>query len=99
MNTRGSDQDKGPAQAMFRNILGNNKDLFLVVWVISILLILFSPIPPVLLDLLIILNFAFGLTILAPDLLCREAGLVLDLPSLLLVATLYRLALNSPPPA
>ncbi len=49
---------------MFRNILGKHHDLFLVVAVISILLILFAPIPAMLLDLLIILNFSLGLTIL-----------------------------------
>jgi flagellar biosynthesis protein FlhA len=45
-------------------IFGRNKDLVLVFAVLSILLVLFAPIPPMLLDLLIILNFAFALTIL-----------------------------------
>lgn len=79
---------------MFANVLGKNKDLFLVVLVISILLILFSPIPPVLLDLLIILNFALGLTILLLTFYVEKPVSFSTFPSLLLVATLYRLALN-----
>ncbi|MEO8114917.1 MAG: flagellar biosynthesis protein FlhA [Phenylobacterium sp.] len=81
-------------RSMFRNILGKNQDLFLVVWVISILLILFSPIPPILLDLLIIVNFAFGLTILLLTFYVEKPVAFSTFPSLLLVATLYRLALN-----
>jgi len=79
---------------MFSKILNNNKDLFLVVGIISILLILFSPIPPMLLDLLIIVNFAFGLTILLLTLYVEKPVGFSTFPSLLLVATLYRLALN-----
>jgi flagellar biosynthesis protein FlhA len=79
---------------MFNNILGKNKDLFLVIWVIAILLILFSPIPPILLDLFIIVNFAFGLTILLLTFYVEKPVSFSTFPSLLLVATLYRLALN-----
>jgi flagellar biosynthesis protein FlhA len=49
---------------MLSKFFGKNHDLVLVFGVIAILLILFAPIPTVLLDLLIIINFAFGLTIL-----------------------------------
>ena len=49
---------------MLKSLFGRNQDLALVVAVVSILLILFAPIPPVLLDLFIIVNFSFGLTIL-----------------------------------
>lgn len=65
-----------------------------MVAVLSILLVLFAPIPPVLLDLLIILNFAFGLTILLLTLYVEKPVAFSTFPSLLLVATLYRLALN-----
>jgi flagellar biosynthesis protein FlhA len=74
--------------------LDNNKDLFLVVGIISILLILFSPIPPVLLDLFLIVNFAFALTILLLTLYVEKPVAFSTFPSLLLVATLYRLSLN-----
>jgi flagellar biosynthesis protein FlhA len=77
-----------------RKILGKNQDLFLVGAVISILLILFAPIPPVLLDLLIILNFAFGLTVLMLTFYVEKPVAFSTFPSLLLMATLYRLSLN-----
>ena len=32
---------------MFRKLLNSNRDMFLVIWVVGILLVLFSPIPPV----------------------------------------------------
>ncbi|GLK50171.1 flagellar biosynthesis protein FlhA [Brevundimonas intermedia] len=73
---------------------GRNQDLVLVVAVISILLVLFAPIPPVALDLLIIVNFAFALTILLLTLYVEKPVAFSTFPSLLLVATLYRLALN-----
>lgn len=79
---------------MPKGLFARNQDLFLVVAVLSILLVLFAPIPPVLLDLLIILNFAFGLTILLLTLYVEKPVAFSTFPSLLLVATLYRLALN-----
>lgn len=79
---------------MFRGFFGRNQDLALVIGVISILLILFSPIPATLLDLLIIINFAFGMTILLLTFYVEKPVAFSTFPSLLLVATLYRLALN-----
>ncbi len=79
---------------MFKGLLGRNQDLFLVFAVLSILLVLFAPIPPMLLDLLIILNFSFALTILLLTLYVEKPVAFSTFPSLLLVATLYRLALN-----
>ncbi len=46
------------------DLYSRNKDLVLVIGTVLILLILFSPIPPALLDLAIIVNFGFGLTIM-----------------------------------
>lgn len=80
--------------SMFRQVLGRNQDLFLVIGVISILLILFAPIPTVLLDLLIILNFAFALSILLLTFYVNRPVEFSTFPSLLLVATLFRLSLN-----
>lgn len=79
---------------MLRGLFGRNQDLFLVVAVLSILLVLFAPIPPVLLDLLIIVNFSFALTILLLTLYVEKPVAFSTFPSLLLVATLFRLALN-----
>lgn len=79
---------------MFRNLFSRNQDLILVAAMIAILLVLFSPIPPVLLDFLIIVNFAFGLTILLMTFYVEKPVAFSTFPSLLLVATLFRLSLN-----
>src|SRR5580692_2452381 len=79
---------------MLRSILGRNNDLFLACGVIGILLVLFAPIPSVLLDLLIIVNFSFALTILLLTFYVEKPVAFSTFPSLLLVATLFRLSLN-----
>ena len=79
---------------MANNIFSRNNDLFLVGAVLAILLILFSPIPPILLDFFIIINFALGLTILLLTFYVAKPVEFSTFPSLLLVATLYRLSLN-----
>lgn len=77
-----------------KNLFQNNKDLFLVIGIILVLVILFSPIPPLALDLAIIINFGFGLTILLLTLYVKKPVEFSTFPSLLLIATLYRLSLN-----
>lgn len=80
--------------AALRRTLGNQGDLVLVSCTIGILLVLFMPIPPGLLDFLLITNLSFAMMIL---LLTFYMGKPLDFstfPSLLLIATLFRLALN-----
>ena len=80
--------------AAMRRVLGNQGDLVLVIGIIAILLLLFVPIPPGLLDFLFIANFSFALLIL---LLTFYMGKPLEFstfPSLLLIATLFRLGLN-----
>lgn len=79
---------------MLQRIISKNKDLYLVGGVVAILLILFTPIPAVLLDLFIITNFSLGLTILLLTFYVAKPVSFSTFPSLLLVATLYRLALN-----
>jgi flagellar biosynthesis protein FlhA len=77
-----------------RRIFGDQSELALVAILAGILLVLFTPIPPGLLDFLLISNFAFALLIL---LLTFYMGRPLEFstfPSLLLVATLFRLGLN-----
>jgi len=77
-----------------RKALGKQADLVLVVGIVSILLLLFVPVPPWLLDFLLITNFSFALLIL---LLTFYMGKPLEFstfPSLLLIATLFRLGLN-----
>ena len=75
-------------------LFARNKDLVLVLGTVLILVILFSPIPPALLDLAIIVNFGFGLTIMLLTFYVGKPVEFSTFPSILLVATLYRLSLN-----
>lgn len=76
------------------NLFDRNKDLVIVLGTVLILLILFSPIPPAMLDLAIIINFGLGLTIMLLTFYVKKPVDFSTFPSLLLVATLYRLSLN-----
>lgn len=77
-----------------RSSLGKQSDLVLVLVVVCILMILFTPIPPMLLDVLIIMNLAFGLLILLLTFYVEKPVQFSTFPSLLLIATLFRLSLN-----
>ena len=79
---------------MTGKFLSNNSDLALVGGLILILLVLFSPIPAVMLDFLIILNFSLGITLLMLTFYVNKPVEFSTFPSLLLVTTLFRLALN-----
>jgi flagellar biosynthesis protein FlhA len=80
--------------APWRSALADNKDLALVGATIGILMILFAPIPTALLDLAIIMNFGFALSIMLLTFYVGKPVEFSTFPSLLLVATLYRLSLN-----
>lgn len=73
---------------------GKNADLALVALVIGVLLILFAPIPAGLLDFLILTNVSFALLILLVTFYAPRPVDFSTFPALLLVATLFRLALN-----
>jgi flagellar biosynthesis protein FlhA len=77
-----------------RKVAGRNADLVLVAFLIGILLVLFVPIPPGLLDVLIIANFSFAMLILLLTFYMDKPVEFSTFPSLLLVTTLFRLALN-----
>lgn len=80
--------------AQMRASLGSQSDLILVLVVVCILMILFTPIPPMMLDVLIIMNLAFGLMILLLTFYVEKPVQFSTFPSLLLIATLFRLSLN-----
>ena len=69
-------------------------DIALVLLVLGVLVVLFAPIPSSLLDFLILANFSFAFLLLLLTFCHGQARGVLDIPSLLLVATLFRLSLN-----
>ena len=75
-------------------IVGGNRDLVLAAGMIGILFILFTPIPYQLLDFLLISNFCIALMILLVTFYTERPLEFSTFPSLLLMATLFRLALN-----
>jgi flagellar biosynthesis protein FlhA len=77
-----------------RRIVGAQADLFLVLGLVLILLVLFAPIPPGFLDFLLIANFSVALLILLLTFYMAKPLEFSTFPSLLLMATLFRLALN-----
>lgn len=77
-----------------RRVLGANSDIALVLLVIGVLIVLFAPIPPQVLDFLILANISFALLILLLTFYMGKPVEFSTFPSLLLVATLFRLSLN-----
>ena len=77
-----------------RRIVGGNSDLIMVLLVVGILTVLFVPIPSGLLDFLILTNVSFALLILLLTFYIGRPVEFSTFPSLLLIATLFRLSLN-----
>jgi flagellar biosynthesis protein FlhA len=77
-----------------RKVAGRHTDLVLVILMICILIVLFTPIPPQLLDFLILTNFCFALLLLLLTFYMQKPVEFSTFPSLLLIATLFRLSLN-----
>ena len=75
-------------------IFGRNSHLIMPLAVIGILLILVVPMPTPLLDLFISLNIVISIVVLLVAMYTREPVRFSVFPSLLLLVTLYRLALN-----
>jgi flagellar biosynthesis protein FlhA len=71
-----------------------HNDVFLSVGMLTIILMMILPLPPMLLDLLLTLNLALSLTIFLVTLYTREPLQYSTFPTLLLVSTLFRLGLN-----
>lgn len=70
------------------------KDLFILVGIIGIVLLMIVPIPTWLLDILLIINISLALIILLVAMNTKEALQFSIFPAMLLVTTLFRLALN-----
>lgn len=77
-----------------QKIFGTKSEIVLVIFLVSILVVLFTPIPAVLLDFLLIMNFSFGLLVLLLTLYTDRPLSFSTFPTLLLIATLFRLSLN-----
>lgn len=77
-----------------QRVLGRQSDVLMVMLVLGILVVLFAPIPRALLDFLILLNFSFAFLILLLTFYMARPVEFSTFPSLLLIATLFRLSLN-----
>ncbi|HKQ14183.1 MAG TPA: flagellar biosynthesis protein FlhA [Steroidobacteraceae bacterium] len=80
--------------AALRRFFGDQAELVLVALLAGILLVLFTPIPARVLDFLLITNFSFALLVLLLTFYMARPLDFSTFPSLLLVATLFRLSLN-----
>lgn len=79
---------------MKKNVFSNSSEMLMIAFATSILFILFVPIPASLLDLLLIVNFSWALTILLLTFYTDKPLSFSTFPALLLISTLFRLALN-----
>ena len=80
-----------------RRVLTNllkSMDVLIALAVIMIVAIIIIPVPPLLLDILLVFNIAFSLVIILGTLFVTEVLQLATFPSVLLMATLFRLALN-----
>jgi len=77
-----------------RQVFGRHADILLVVMVLGVLAVLFAPVPAGLLDFLILFNVGFALVLLMLTFYMHRPVEFSTFPSLLLIATLFRLALN-----
>jgi type III secretion protein V len=73
---------------------GARADLVLALFVVAVIAMMVVPLPTPLVDLLIALNLGFGVLLIAAALFMRDALGFAAFPTLLLLSTLYRLALN-----
>src|SRR5262245_61677054 len=74
--------------------LARHGDMALAIGVVSILLVLLMPIPAWLIDLLLAVSISFSILILLVSLLIQKPLDFSSFPTVLLIATLLRLALN-----
>ncbi len=74
--------------------LSNNSEIMASVGVVGILILMVIPLPPVMLDLLLSFNITFALTVLLVGTYLLRPLDFSSFPSILLVATLFRLSLN-----
>ncbi len=76
------------------NKLANSTDILFAIAVVGIVVMFIIPMPTFLMDLLLTANITFSMIIILVSLYITEPLQVSVFPSLLLVATLFRLALN-----
>ena len=77
-----------------QNLLDKNTELLMATCVIIILLVMIIPLPSMILDLLLAMNITLSLTILLVGMYILKPTDLSAFPSILLIATLFRLSLN-----
>lgn len=77
-----------------QRFFGKHSDIAMVLLVLGILIVLFAPIPSPLLDFLILTNFSIAFLVLLLTFYMARPVEFSTFPSLLLIATLFRLSLN-----
>ncbi len=77
-----------------KTMMKRNSDILLAIGVISILVLMIVPLPPAILDVLLALNISTALVLLLVSLYLTNPLELSVFPSLLLILTLFRLALN-----
>lgn len=77
-----------------RRVWWQRTDILIAIGVVAVVLMLIVPIPAMLLDFLIAINFSIGLITLITVMYMRRAIDLSVFPSLLLITTVFRLAVN-----
>ena len=72
----------------------NNKNMFVAIFVVFIVLFIIVPLPTFVLDILLVLNITLSLLILINSIYAADALSMAAFPTMLLFTTLYRLSLN-----
>ena len=78
----------------FAGWIGKNKDLLFVLALLGIVATIFVPLPPFILDFLLVVSIALAVLILMTVIYVAEPVRFSAFPSILLLSTAYRLALN-----
>lgn len=81
-------------KALLSMLWEDKRDFMLVMLVVGILLVLFVPVPSPLLDFLLVVNISLALLILLVTFFTESPLNFSTFPTLLLIATMFRLALN-----
>jgi flagellar biosynthesis protein FlhA len=74
--------------------IGRNKDVLFVAAILSVVMTIFVPLPPFVLDFLLVISITLAVLILMTVIYVREPAKFSVFPSILLMSTAYRLALN-----
>lgn len=84
----------GVGEIPFASFLRGRSDLFVALGIVSIVVMMVVPVPALLLDLLLALNITVAIVILLISMYTKNTLEFSIFPSVLLVSTLFRLALN-----